>query len=327
MTKNENTSQRGNTGLIVLVVLAVGAVGALTYFSGKMTGKADAAGQNAIAQTATADGTEKPRTVIKPGNPVVAKVGNEEIKRLDVFNYIQTLPEQTRQIPAEQIFPIALDQVINAKIIQSKTQGVNLDNDPEVRKQMALAKDNIVRSVYIQKQVEEKLTEGRVKTAYEQYKANFPDVDEVKARHILVKDEAKAKELLEQIKGGADFAELAKANSLDGTAENGGEVGYFAKADVVPAFAEAAFALEPGTFTQKPVKTDFGYHIIQTEEKRKRQPATYEEAKPFLEAQLRRQILDEIVQDWRSAQTIETFDINGESNGESAKPAEPAAGE
>src|SRR5690606_30614991 len=98
---------------------------------------------------------------------------------------------------------------------------------------------------------------------------------------------------------GADFAELAKANSTDGTAQNGGELGYFAKTDVVPEFGEAAFSTEVGTYTKKPVKTEFGYHIITVEEKRKRPPASFEDVKPFLEAQVRRQILDEMIQSWR----------------------------
>jgi peptidyl-prolyl cis-trans isomerase C len=168
--------------------------------------------------------------------------------------------------------------------------------------------------------VNKKISESRLKDAYEKYVKAFPDVQDVKARHILVKDEAKAKDLIKQLGEGKDFAELAKANSTDGTAQNGGELGYFAKTEVVPPFADAAFALNVGEYSKTPVKTDFGYHVIKVEEKRKRPPAAYDEIKPLLETQLRREILEETVEAWRDDAQIERFDING-------KPIEPAGGD
>ena len=328
--------ESGNAIVIVLVLLVAVAVGVLAYMSGALTSgdegnqagatvaeSAPAAGEN----TAAAGDDKNP---VEPGNPVVAKVNGQDITRLDVFNFIQTLPEQTRQLPVQQLFPIAVEQVVNAQIVEAKTKGINLDSDPEVQKQMELAKENIVRGVYIQKLVKNKMTEERLKTAYEQYKTSFPSIDEVKASHILVKDESAAKDLIKKLDEGADFAELAKANSSDATAAKGGELGYFAQTDVVPPFAEAAFKTDPGTYTKKPVKSDFGYHIIKVEDKRKRPPAEYEVAKPYLEAQLRRVVLDELIQEWRDAAKIERFDINGDpiepSAGEEA-PAAPAAAE
>ncbi|MBK7361304.1 MAG: peptidylprolyl isomerase [Micavibrio sp.] len=223
-------------------------------------------------------------------------------------------------MPLEQLYPLALEQVINSRIIAAKTKNVNLDSDEEVKKRLAAAKTEIVRGVYIEKQVSEKISEDRLKSVYEEYVKNFPDIQDVKARHILVKEEGKAKDLIKQIEGGASFEDLAKANSTDGTAQNGGDLGYFAKTDVVPAFGDAAFALNIGEFTKKPVKTDFGYHVIKVEEKRKRPPASYDDIKPYLETQVRRQILDETIQAWRKDADIQRFDINGDA-------IEPSAGE
>ena len=316
----KSAQESGNAVIIVLVVLVAVAVGVLAYMSGQMGKKpADPANPGAAAAAEQAAAPTDENMVIKPGNPVVAKVNGQDVTRVDVFNFIQTLPPQTRQMPVSQLFPIAVEQVVNARIITDKTKGINLDGNAEVQKQMEIAKENIVRGVYIQNEVGKKISEERLKTTYEQYKAAFPKIDEVKARHILVKEEDKAKDLIKQLEGGADFAELAKANSTDGTAENGGELGYFAQPDVVPEFAEAAFKTDIGSFTTKPVKSEFGYHIIKVEDKRVRPPAEYEEAKPFLEAQLRRVLLDEVIQEWKDAAKIERFDINGD-------PIEPAAG-
>lgn len=343
MLKNISTkshgAQSGNATIIALAAVLVVALGAGAFF---MLGKKSDAPDAAVAQAEPASGDAsasaqpqpdaqqpvqvasadaageakkdeaKSDLVVRPGNPVVAKVGDKEITRVDVFNFIQALPPQTRQMPVEQLFPLAVDQIVNSEVINSKVKGVNLDSDPAVKKEMEIAKKQIVRQVFMEKEAEKAITDDLLKTAYEDYKKNFPQVEEVKARHILVKDEKLAQDLLKQIKDGGDFAVLAKANSIDNTKENGGELNYFAKQEVVPEFAEAAFAAKPGELVQKPVKSEFGYHIIEVMDKRQRQPASFEQAKPFIAAQLRGQVLNAIVQKWRQEAKVETFDVNGD---------------
>jgi len=345
MSKNttlKNKNQSGNAIVIVLVILVIAAIGALGYLSTQMKdgGQTAAAPQDvAAAETTEQSATEKTadnseltvppaqsaaaeenkQPEIKPGNPVVAKLGKTDITRQDVLESVQNFPPQMRQLPLNQLFPLAVDQVLNAKIIEKKTEGVNLDSDPEVKKQLAAAKDQIVRTVYLQKQISKNLTDDRVKKAYDEYVATFEKVEEVKAAHILVEDEATAKEVVTKLIETGDFAGLAKEYSKDSTAENGGTLGYFTKTDVVKEFGDSAFSMEPGTYTKDPVKSEFGYHIIQVQDKRLREPAPMEEVKPFLEADLRRVVLEEIIAGWRDAETIERFDINGDA-------IEPAAG-
>ena len=237
---------------------------------------------------------------------------------MDVFTYIQNLPPETRQNPIGQLFPVALEQVVNAAVISEQAKTAKLDKDERVKKEMEIAKENIIRNVFVEKAIDEKITDERLKQAYEQYKAGFPEIAEVDAWHILVKDEAKAAELITKLESGADFETLARENSIDATAQKGGHVGWFGKDDVVPAFSKAAFALKDGEYTKAPVKTDFGYHVIKVAGHRNRPVPEFEQAKPFLAAQLRRVALDEIVQEWRAEADIERFDING-------KPVEPAA--
>lgn len=107
------------------------------------------------------------------------------------------------------------------------------------------------------------VTEEEVVTFYNEHK---PDLTEVRARHILVKTEEEAKELRARIDAGEDFAELAKQYSLDGSAQNGGDLGFFGKGRMVQPFENAAFALQPGEVSQ-PVQTQFGYHLIKVEER------------------------------------------------------------
>lgn len=327
--------ERGNTVVIALIVLVLVAVGAIAYLSGNIGGQdetaatqtaatepAAAAGDVQPEQTAAAPNAEDlpPMPEIKEGNPVVAKLDGENITRVDVLNYIQGMGPQVQQMRIDQLFPLALDQLVTAEIVTDKVKSVNLDNDPLVKEQMAAAKEQIVRGVFMQRQVEKAMTDERLKEAYDLYVANFPEIEEVKTRHILVEDEKLAKDLIKQIKDGADFAELAKANSIDPTKDKGGELGYMAKTDqVIPEYLEAAFKQDVGEISKKPVKTDFGYHIIEVQEERIRPPASFEQAKPFLASQLRNAVLTDLVSKWRKEANVALFDINGD-------PIEPAAG-
>jgi peptidyl-prolyl cis-trans isomerase C len=328
---NANTSgkQTGNVTIMALAAVVAVGLGAFAYFSSqKPVTAAPAATQTASAETPAAAAPEstsadaKAPETIKPGNPVVAKVDGKDVLRAEVLNFMQNLPPQSRQMPIEKLFPLALDNVVNSRIVLEKTKDVKLDNDPEVKRQMDLARDQITRSVYLQKEVDKQVDDQKIKNAYAEYVKSFPDVQEVKARHILVKEESKARDIIKKLNEGGDFAALAKENSTDATAQNGGDLGYFAAADVVPEFAKAAFDTKIGEYTKTPVKSQFGYHVIKVEDNRKRPPAEFEAAKPMIEAQVRSQILDGMIKEWRKTVKVETFDINGEAPAAVA----PAAG-
>jgi peptidyl-prolyl cis-trans isomerase C len=320
--------ENGNAIAIVLIALAVVAVGVLAFLSGKMakdqTVQVD---ENAVEQTAQNEEAqeEAPQIEIKPGNPIVATVNGQDIMRADVVNYIQTLPIQARQLPLEQLFPAAQNQLVNERLALAKSKQARLDNDPEVKERLSDAKEEIVATVFMQKSVEEKLNEEKLREVYEGYVANFPEIEEVKAAHILVEKKSDANKLVNELEGGADFAALAKENSIDtATAENNGEIGYFTKQDVVPEFAEAAFAAEVGKVQYEPVKSEFGYHIIKVEDKRMRPVPTFEEAKPFLESQARQAVLNALFTTWRNESEIKLYDINGEEPVAAEAPAAPS---
>lgn len=326
MKRTNYSTQSGNVVVIVLVALVVLAVGGLAYTSGKFTGK-DKEGEMkkpAAVETASGEAVTAPAPAeqlqIKPGNPVVAKVGKKDVTRSDIFNFMQTMPANTRQLPMDQLFPLVQDQVINMSLVTEKSKKAKLDNDPLVKAQLEAAKQRILPVVFLQREVEKRLTDDRVKKSYEAYKGGFPNVQETKAKHILVEDEKLAKELIKKINGGAAFEEVAKEHSKDPTGKNGGDLGYFAKNEVVPEFAEASEKQDIGVISAKPVKSQYGFHIIKVEERRKRPPAEFEQAKPFLEGQLRQIITTEIVQGWRKEAGVELFDINGDA-------IEPGAGD
>ncbi len=314
-----HSEKGGALGVVLVLILLVGTAG-VSFIAGQKNSSFVIPGVDSAPQDSgyeTLDVTDAdPKT-----NPVLAKIDGKEIRRQDVVKLVNSMPAQMQQIPLEQLFPMALEQTISNAIIDQKAKDSGLKNDPDVKKQLAQAKEQLIRGKFIENAVKAKLTDERLQESYKGYVDGFPKLDEVKAAHILVDDETLAKELVKKLGKGEDFAALAQEHSKDGSAENGGNLGYFAENEVVPEFAKAAFATEVGAYTKAPVKSQFGYHIIKVEEKRQRPPAPFEQVKGFLEQELQRSIVDDILTEWKSAADIERFDINGNPLPEQTAPA------
>ena len=150
------------------------------------------------------------------------------------------------------------------------------------------------------------------------------DEQEVHARHILVATEGEAKDIEAQLKNGADFATLAKEKSKDPGAAEGGDLGYFTKEQMVPEFAEAAFKLDKGQISD-PVKTQFGWHVIQVLDKRTKPTPTYDQVKTQLQNYVARRAQADLVDNLRKSATIERFDQPaGQSSPSTLNPAAPS---
>lgn len=316
-------------GVALAVVLAVAAVFGYNL-SQKAPGHSPAAvAQSDVAQTEPSAGEEKspekvekkdePAVAVQPAapapaadDPVVAKIEGTDLHRSEVSAFIQNLPPQMRQLPPETIFPMALDQVVNTKIVDLKASASNVASMPAYAARLEDAKKQIARAVYVEGEIEKALSEAEVKKAYDKLVEEQGKIEEVKARHILVEKEEEAKDIIKKIAGGAKFEDLAKEFSKDSSNKaSGGDLGYFTKDSMVKEFAEAAFKLGKGETSKEPVKTQFGYHVIQVEDKRNRPAPKFEDVKPQLEAQVRRDLLNKLVQDWRKVAKVETFDFNG----------------
>ncbi|NCC21471.1 MAG: rotamase [Alphaproteobacteria bacterium] len=324
---SEAPQSKSNAGIFaILGIVAIAAVAALVYLSGNVPGKpgsnqttnpAQAASGDESTQEAAAEGQqaaipEQPKLEIKPGDPVVAVVNGQDIMRSDVFQFIATLPQNVRQLPVDQLYGLAVNQLVNTKLVEARAGKADLSNDPAVREQLDQAKQQIVRNVFLQRQVEERTTEEKLRSLYDAYAAKMGEIPEVKARHILVEDESAAKELIKKAMAGADFAELAKENSTGPSAEQGGDLGWFAQGEMVSEFSEAAFAIEPGQVGDTPVKTQFGWHVIKVEERRMRPAPAFEDVRQMLDTQVRRQVLDNLIDEWREQADVTVYDINGE---------------
>lgn len=319
-----------NMGIIAVAVVAVAALagGGFYFMKGSADSKAPASETHAAADSGqpaeveTAAGDSKEPVVPAPnmntgdfkveeGNPVVARVDGKDITRIDVYRFIQTMPPNVQQLPAANVYPMAMEQVINTRIVQNRADQANITETEEFQREMDIVRQQIARNIYLQKEVDGKINEAKMKAAYNDYLKKIPDVEERRARHILLDTEGKAKAALEKLNKGGEFEALAKELSIGPTAERGGDLGYFTEREMVPEFAEAVFKAKKGTLIDAPVKTQFGWHVIKVEDVRKKPKPTMDQVKPLLQADLRRQVLEDLLKKWRGNAKIEQFDING----------------
>jgi peptidyl-prolyl cis-trans isomerase C len=259
----------------------------------------------ALAQPADTGKTSDP-------DPVLARVDGHDIRGSQVMELIRRLPKQTREVPMEKLVPAMIDTLINTQLIQEAADREHLQDDPEVKRRLALAQEDIVRQLYVERLVKKDLTDEKLHAAYDQYIKEMPHQEEIDARHILVKTEAEAKQIITQLEHGADFNKLAKEKSIDPAGkDNGGDLGWFTKDQMVPEFANAAFALKKGQFTKTPVKTRFGWHIIKLVDRRAAPPPSFDEVKQQLVVSVQGQVIGEKVKELRQHAKVEVIGPDG----------------
>lgn len=243
---------------------------------------------------------------------IVAKGSDFKVTQAEIFDaYASIAANNAQNTPIEQLYPALLEQIINTKLIDNAAQE-NVDYKSEdVQQPLRLARDQILRNLYIQNLVEAEITDEKLKNTYEALVTDAPDVEQVRARHILVKEEEEAKSIIASLSDETDFAKLAEEKSIGPSAANGGDLGYFAKAEMVPPFAEAAFALDEGKVTTEPVQTQFGWHIIKVEEKRIQPKPSFAESRAALEQRIRTEIIESNINALRETNQIERFNLDG----------------
>lgn len=255
-------------------------------------------------------------------DPVAARVNGEEIKKSDVMREMAALPPQLQQIPVDRLYPQLLERMIDQRLIVAEATKAKMNESADFKDRLKHAEERILTDMALREKVKPRLTEGKLKDRYNTIVSHSKKEEEVKASHILVKTEEEAKAIIDQLNKGGDFVKIAKEKSTDKvSAEQGGSLGYFTRATMVPAFAEAAFAMKTGETSKTAVKSDFGYHIIKLEDRRTAPPVPFEKVKPQLEAQLAEELAGDYVDSLKKGVKIERFDLEGKPLPE-AKPPE-----
>lgn len=220
---------------------------------------------------------------------VLAKIGEVEITEGEVKMAGIDLDPQFAKLPPEQKKLAAIAALIDIKAMSIKGAAAKLDQTDSFKTRMEFLRDRALHNAYFESEVIQKVTDEEVRARFDKEIAATPPQVEMRARHILVKTAEEAQEIIKQLDGGGSFEDLAKAKSSDGSAAQGGDLGFFGAGQMVPEFEKAAMALEVGAYTKAPVQTQFGFHVVKVEEKRAKQPPEFDKVK----AQVKNVLLQE----------------------------------
>ncbi|CEG10367.1 putative parvulin-type peptidyl-prolyl cis-trans isomerase precursor [Afipia felis] len=253
-------------------------------------------------------------------NPVLAKVNGSEIRQSDVTAAEKDIGPSLAQLDPASRQASVVQLLIDLKLVAKAAEDKKIADTPDFKQKLAFTRSRLLMDTLLDQEGKAAVTDAALKKVYDDAAKQISGEQEVHARHILVGTEAEAKEIIAELKKGADFAELAKKKSKDPGASDGGDLGYFTKDQMVPEFSAAAFALEPGKISE-PVKSQFGWHVIKVEDKRARKAPPFEQVKPQLEAFVIRKAQAEYVAKLRSDAKIERLDQKTDA----AKPADPKA--
>lgn len=256
---------------------------------------------------------------------VVAKVNGRDITEAEVTFAENEIGSELAGVPSESRRRVLVEYLIEAHLMADAAEKAKLAEGEAFEARMKYYRLRALRDAYFEQKVRDSVPEAEARAIYDERVKSLPSQEEVRARHILVKTQEEAKKVADELKGGGDFSELAKKYSQDRGGEGGGDLGYFTRGQMVKSFEDAAFALEKDKISD-PVQTEFGWHILKVEDKRDRQPPSFEEVKDQISASLIQSKLQSSVQELRDSAKIEIIDPElkkaSETDAGAAAPAE-----
>jgi peptidyl-prolyl cis-trans isomerase C len=240
-------------------------------------------------------------------DPVIARVNGVDIKQSDLALAEEDVGADMQAASPEAKREHLISYLADIIMVTQAADKKNIADNPDFKRRLAFLRSKLLMGYELQQEAKTALTDEALKQTYDEAVKSMSGQEEVRARHILVEGEDEAKAILEQLKGGADFAKLAKEKSKDPGAAEGGDLGYFTKDQMVPEFADVAFKMYPGQLSN-PVKTQFGWHVIKVEDKRIKQPPEFEKVKDQIEAYLTRKAQSDFIAKLRQSAKVERLD-------------------
>lgn len=250
---------------------------------------------------------------------VVATVDGQTITEADLELAQSELAQQFAQLPEAQRRAAALSAAIEVRVLSSKAIAEGLDKDEDFQRRAAFLQARALHGQLVEKEVVGKITDDEIRARYDKEIAATPPVNEVHARHILVKTKEEAEKIIKDLDGGADFEKLANENTTDPSGKtSGGDLGYFGPGQMVPEFEKVAFEIAPGSYGKEPVQTQFGWHVIKVEDKRAKEPPAFDLVKEQVKSLLIRDKYFALVKEARAAAKVDIPDADLKKAVESA---------
>jgi len=236
---------------------------------------------------------------------VVATVNGNTISLSDVEDARTLLPAQFQSAPLQRIYPMLVETLVNSRISADMAKRLGFDETPVYKRRMERISDQVLERILLTRHLEQKITDILVQERYLKLVERASSQKESHARHILLKTEKEAQAVLEKLNDGEDFADVARELSAGPSGPNGGDLGWFGPGRMVPQFDNAVNGLSLGAYTQKPVQTQFGWHIIFLEDRRPLPIKTFDQARPGLVNNLSAELGQKLMEQLRNDADIE----------------------
>jgi peptidyl-prolyl cis-trans isomerase C len=266
-----------------------------------------------------------PPAISGNSDPMVASVEGHPIYLSDLGRAEQALPPNLRGMPFEALYPVLLERLVDHQALVMTARRMHLEDNPSVRQQIEEATDRVLEGALLARTAAAKVTEQAIRARYDALYANRPATEEVRASHILVESKTEALKLIAELKDGAHFAELAREYSKDPDGKKGGDLGFFTREQVWPAFADVAFSLDPGQVASEPVHNEFGWHVIKVDERRFVPPPTFAQERDAIRQQLLQAAVRAEVAKARGELDIREWNLDGSPLSPADQSGTPAA--
>ena len=239
---------------------------------------------------------------------VLARVDGTDITEADVKLAQSEIGPNLGDIPPEQRLSILVEYLMQNKLMATAAEKAGLGTDASMSQRLEYYKGRALRDLFFEKNVQGAVTEADAKAFYDKQVAAMKPVEEVRASHILVEKKEEADDIVAKLKAGGDFAALAKEKSKDtGSGANGGDLGYFAKGQMVKPFEDAVWLLKAGEISA-PVQSQFGWHVIKFIDKRNRPAPGFDTVKDRIMSSLLQQKAQDVIGTMHKAAKIEYVD-------------------
>ena len=270
---------------------------------------------------------EAQRMLVPDPARVYAIVDGTPITEADLSIAAEDYERELGSIPQDVRISELLDVVIDMKLLAKAAETAGVDKKEDVVRRLQHERSRTLRNEFLRDKAMSAVTEATVKTRFDKEIADFVPEDEFHLVHILVGTEEEAKTVVADLEKGGDFATIAKEKSIDpGSGARGGDLGFIPKGKTVPEFEKAAFGLEVGAYTKAPVQSQFGWHVIRLDEKRKALPPELAAEEGRVRNDLIREFVKAEVDAVRAAAKIEIVPPPApEATGETPAAETPAA--
>lgn len=246
---------------------------------------------------------------------IILRVNDEAVSRSRVLSIWQNLFPEGKAPDFDsfddKVRMNVLRGIVSEQLVFEAAKKSGIENSPEVAEKLAKLKEKLIMQAFLEKKAAAKVSDKEIRALYDEQVSKLKGKEEIKARHILVDSDEKAKEIIEKLDDDAKFEELAQKESLDkASGTRGGDLGWFTEDRMVADFSKAAFALDKGDIS-KPVKTNFGWHIIEVEDRRPVKAPAFTEVKDAIAKDLKAKALNEYVGELLQGAKVQYFAPDG----------------